>query len=82
VGLKINYPAATKFLAHPYARRCAASYSGTHKMIDNHHAEALEKFARLLNDPNVPIQPDLVWNLLEQVIKAGYVARDGVYSEG
>jgi hypothetical protein len=55
---------------------------GAQAMIDDHYAEALGEFDRLLNDPNVPIQPELVWNLLEQVIKAGYVCRDRVYGDG
>jgi hypothetical protein len=51
-------------------------------MIGDQYAEALEEFGRLLNDPDVPIQPEVVWDLLDQVIKAGYVARDRVNDEG
>jgi hypothetical protein len=45
-------------------------------MTDNLYTRALEEFGRLLNDPDMPIQPEQVWNLLDQIIKAGYKPRD------
>jgi hypothetical protein len=31
----------------------------------------LDQLDRLLNDPDVPLQPDLIWSLRDEVIRAG-----------
>ena len=30
----------------------------------------LDELDRLLNDPDLPLQPDLIWSLLDEVIRA------------
>jgi hypothetical protein len=36
-------------------------------MTDDDYARKLEQVERLLNDPAVPIQPELIWSLLAEV---------------
>jgi antitoxin component HigA of HigAB toxin-antitoxin module len=36
-------------------------------MTDDDYARKLDEVNRLLNDPNVPIQPALIWSLLAEV---------------
>jgi len=36
-------------------------------MTDDDYARKLDQVARLLNDPDVPIQPALIWSLLAEV---------------
>jgi len=36
-------------------------------MTDDEYARKLDQVERLLNDPNVPIQPALIWTLLAEV---------------
>jgi hypothetical protein len=36
-------------------------------MTDSDCARTLEELDRLLNDPNVPLQPSLIWRLLDEV---------------
>jgi hypothetical protein len=31
----------------------------------------LDELDRLLNDPDLPLQPDLIWSLLDEVIRVG-----------
>ena len=36
-------------------------------MTENDYAQTLDELERLLNDPDVPMQPELIWRLLEKV---------------
>jgi hypothetical protein len=36
-------------------------------MTEDDHAQTLEELERLLNDPDVPMQPEMIWRLLDQV---------------
>ena len=36
-------------------------------MTESDRAQTLDELDRLLNDPNVPMQPALIWHLLERV---------------
>jgi hypothetical protein len=36
-------------------------------MTDGDYAQTLEELERLLNDPDVPMQPELIWRLLDRV---------------
>jgi hypothetical protein len=38
----------------------------------------LDELDRLLNDPDLPLQPDLIWSLLDEVIRAGCTGRGRV----
>jgi len=38
-------------------------------MTASDYARTLDELDRLLNDPDVPIQPDLIWSLLDEVAK-------------
>jgi hypothetical protein len=38
-------------------------------MTDADYAEKLDKLERLLNDPDVPMRPALIWRLLDEVSK-------------
>ncbi len=44
-------------------------------MTDDSYTRKLDELDRLLNDPDVAMQPDLIWNLLDEVIRAGYARR-------
>lgn len=37
------------------------------RMTDQEYARKLEELDRLLNDPDVPMQPDRVWSLLAEI---------------
>jgi hypothetical protein len=37
------------------------------RMTDVEYSRKLEELDRLLNDPTVPMQPDRIWSLLEDV---------------
>jgi hypothetical protein len=37
-------------------------------MTDDIYARKLDELDRLLNDPAVPIDPDLIWSLLDEII--------------
>lgn len=41
----------------------------TQSMTEGDYTQTLDKLDRLLNDPNVPMQPSLIWHLLGQVSK-------------
>ena len=45
------------------------SYGGMQGMKDVHYAQKLDELDRLLNDPNVPMQPALIWRLLDEISK-------------
>ncbi len=36
-------------------------------MSDSEYERKLDELDRLLNDPDVPMQPDLVWSLLAEI---------------
>jgi len=36
-------------------------------MTEDDYAQTLEDLERLLNDPDLPMQPELIWRLLDQV---------------
>ena len=38
-------------------------------MNDGDYARKLDELNRLLNDPDVPMQPGLVWHLIEEVME-------------
>jgi hypothetical protein len=37
-------------------------------MADDNCARKLDELDRLLNDPAVPMDPDLIWSLLDEII--------------
>jgi hypothetical protein len=40
-------------------------------MTDDDYARTLDELDRLLNDPNVPMQPALIWRLVAEVSEHG-----------
>lgn len=36
--------------------------------VDDNHARKLDELDQLLNDPNVSLQPALIWRLIDDVI--------------
>lgn len=44
-------------------------------MTDQEYARKLDELDRLLNDPDVPMQPDRVWSLLAEISKRDLAAR-------
>jgi hypothetical protein len=38
-------------------------------MTDDDYGQKLDELDRLLNDPDVPMQPTLIWQLLDEVSK-------------
>jgi hypothetical protein len=36
-------------------------------MTENDYVQTLDELERLLNDPDVPMQPELIWRLLDKV---------------
>lgn len=49
---------------------------GDRKMTDTEYARKLDELDRLLNDPDVPMEPAKVWSLLAEIaqrdMSAGY----------
>ena len=41
-------------------------------MTNDYRSTKLDELDRLLNDPDLPIRPDMVWGLLDEIIRAGY----------
>ncbi len=39
-------------------------------MSDGDYARKLDELERLLNDPDVPMEPGLVWSLLDEISEA------------
>jgi hypothetical protein len=42
-------------------------------MTNDYRSTKLDELDRLLNDPDLPIRPDMVWGLLNEIIRAGSV---------
>jgi len=38
-------------------------------MTSDEYVQTLDELDRLINDPDVPIQPELIWSLLDEVAK-------------
>ena len=50
-----------------------------HDMTDGGYARKFDELDRLLNDPDVPMKPDLVWRLLDEkseLLRAASEPRD------
>ena len=48
------------------------------QMTEQEYARKLDELDRLLNDPDVPMQPDRVWSLLAEISQRDLSAgRDG-----
>ena len=45
-------------------------FLGMPEMTDDYLNRKLDELDHLLNDPNVPLQPDLIWSVLDEVIRA------------
>ena len=43
--------------------------SGVNEMTDTEYARKLDELDRLLNDPDVPMEPAKVWSLLAEIAK-------------
>ena len=43
--------------------------SGEKEMTDTEYARKLDELDRLLNDPDVPMEPAKVWSLLAEIAK-------------
>jgi hypothetical protein len=41
------------------------------EMRNNYRSAKLDELDRLLNDADLPIRPDIVWGLLDEIIRAG-----------
>ena len=52
---------------------------GENEMTDSEYARKLDELDRLLNDPDVPMEPGKVWSLLAEIaqrdMSAGYPAQ-------
>ena len=46
-------------------------------MTETEYARKLDELDRLLNDPDVPIEPARVWSLLAEIAQRGSDARRG-----
>ena len=44
-------------------------------MTDAEYARKLDELDRLLNDPDVPMEPEKVWSLLAEIAQQDMVAR-------
>jgi hypothetical protein len=40
-------------------------------MTENDYVQTLDELERLLNDPDVPMQPELIWRLVAEVSEYG-----------
>ena len=52
------------------ASSCHFSFIGTaeqQEMTDDICATKIELLDRLINDPSIPMQPDLIWSLLDEI---------------
>jgi hypothetical protein len=47
-----------------------------HGMNDGDYARKLDELNRLLNDPDVPMQPGLVWRLIDEVMEHDVTEQD------
>ena len=45
-------------------------------MNDGDYARKLDELNRLLNDPDVPMQPGLVWRLIDEVMEHDVTEQD------
>jgi hypothetical protein len=46
-------------------------------MTDTDYTRKLDELDRLLNDPNVPMEPDRVWSLLAEIAQRDRAAMRG-----
>jgi hypothetical protein len=51
------------------------------RMTDQEHARKLDELDRLLNDPDVPMQPHRVWSLLAEISRYYMDAETGKQSD-
>ena len=49
-------------------------------MSDGDYARKLDELERLLNDPDVPMEPGLVWSLLDEISQSGDFGRRDILS--
>jgi hypothetical protein len=47
------------------------------RMTDGDYARKLDELDRLLNDPDVPMEPSRVWSLLAEIAKRDMAAQAG-----
>jgi hypothetical protein len=47
------------------------------RMTDSDYARKLDELDRLLNDPDVPMEPSRVWSLLAEIAKRDMAAQAG-----
>jgi hypothetical protein len=52
---------------------------GENRMTDSEYARKLDELDRLLNDPDVPMEPEKVWSLLAEIAQQD-TARRGAHS--
>lgn len=52
-----------------YRSRHVGNYTEMQCMTDDDYGQKLDELDRLLNDPDVPMQPTLIWQLLDEVSK-------------
>jgi len=50
-----------------YRSRHVGNYTGVQSMSDDDDGQKLDELDRLLNDPDVPMQATLIWQLLDEV---------------
>ena len=51
-------------------------------MTENDYVQTLDELERLLNDPDVPMQPELIWRLLDKVSERDLPGRFIMLSPG
>ncbi|MBV9655691.1 MAG: peptide chain release factor 1 [Acetobacteraceae bacterium] len=51
-------------------------------MSDQDHMTKLDQLERLLNDPDVPMEPGLIWSLLDEIMQKAELMTDAVSQPG
>jgi hypothetical protein len=70
-GFSFSIPINDPLQAHPIfiVGFLVDSYMEMQSMTEDDYAHKLDELGRLLNDPTVPLQPTLVWRLLDDISK-------------
>ena len=53
---------------------CRDNATGATRMTDADYARKLDELDRLLNDPDVPMEPEKVWSLLAEITQQDGIA--------
>jgi len=55
--------------------------AGERHMTESEYARKLDELDRLLNDPDVPMEPGKVWSLLAEIAQQDSASRQGARSQ-